>query len=121
MKITKTASGKTKILMSKSEWQSIGKTAGWFDTPDMEKFQPSEQPEKGSEREIMDLTKYIRRFLLTEFPNLEKPISRDTKDMIRKSIFNLKDKLSGQGYDWVNVGLAADEVCQSMGIYLHQY
>ena len=29
MKITKTASGKTKIILTKSEWQSIGKKAGW--------------------------------------------------------------------------------------------
>lgn len=29
MKIVKTASGKTTIKMSKAEWQSIGKKAGW--------------------------------------------------------------------------------------------
>ena len=29
MKITKTASGKTKIVLTKSEWKSIGKKAGW--------------------------------------------------------------------------------------------
>ena len=32
MKITKTASGKSKIKMSKKEWQSIGKKAGWMKT-----------------------------------------------------------------------------------------
>ena len=31
MKIIKTASGKKTIKMSKSEWQSIGKTAGWVE------------------------------------------------------------------------------------------
>jgi hypothetical protein len=30
MKMTKTASGKTKLVMSKKEWQQIGKTAGWM-------------------------------------------------------------------------------------------
>jgi hypothetical protein len=30
MKITKTASGKKTIKISKSEWQSIGKKAGWI-------------------------------------------------------------------------------------------
>ena len=30
MKLVKTASGKQTIKMSKSEWQSIGKTAGWM-------------------------------------------------------------------------------------------
>ena len=29
MKITKTASGKNKIKMSKTEWKTIGKKAGW--------------------------------------------------------------------------------------------
>ena len=29
MKITKTASGKSKVKMSKKEWQDIGKKAGW--------------------------------------------------------------------------------------------
>jgi len=31
MKITKTASGKTEIRISKSEWETIGKKAGWDD------------------------------------------------------------------------------------------
>lgn len=30
MKVVKTASGKTRIKMSKSEWESIGKKSGWF-------------------------------------------------------------------------------------------
>ena len=38
MKLIKTASGKKKIKISKSEWQSIGKKAGWmkkaYDVPD---------------------------------------------------------------------------------------
>tara|TARA_R110000824_G_scaffold148242_3_gene317859 strand:+ start:44304 stop:44543 length:240 start_codon:yes stop_codon:yes gene_type:complete len=34
MKIVKTASGKKQIKMSKKEWQSIGKKAGWFDKKD---------------------------------------------------------------------------------------
>lgn len=29
MKITKTASGKTEIRISRSEWEAIGKKAGW--------------------------------------------------------------------------------------------
>ena len=32
MKLIKTASGKRTIKMSKSEWKSIGKTAGWMKT-----------------------------------------------------------------------------------------
>ena len=32
MKITKTASGKKVIKMTKSEWKSIGKKAGWIPT-----------------------------------------------------------------------------------------
>ena len=35
MKIVKTASGKQTIKMSKSEWQSIGKKAGWMKTAGM--------------------------------------------------------------------------------------
>jgi len=34
MKLVKTASGKTKIKMSKKEWQSLGKKAGWMDNDD---------------------------------------------------------------------------------------
>ena len=34
MKLVKTASGKTKIKMSKREWQSLGKKAGWMDNDD---------------------------------------------------------------------------------------
>ena len=30
MKLVKTASGKKSVKMSKREWQSIGKTAGWM-------------------------------------------------------------------------------------------
>jgi hypothetical protein len=30
MKLVKTASGKNKIKLSKSEWENIGKTAGWM-------------------------------------------------------------------------------------------
>ena len=30
MKITTTASGKTQVKLSKSEWESIGKKAGWM-------------------------------------------------------------------------------------------
>ena len=39
MKLVKTASGKIKIKMSKSEWKSIGKKAGWsaLDEADFEK------------------------------------------------------------------------------------
>ena len=32
MKLTKNASGKQTVKMSKSEWQSVGKTAGWMKT-----------------------------------------------------------------------------------------
>ncbi len=32
MKITKTASGKQTIKISKKEWTNIGKTAGWMKT-----------------------------------------------------------------------------------------
>lgn len=35
MKIIKTASGKSKVKMSESEWQSIGKTAGWLSGPNV--------------------------------------------------------------------------------------
>jgi DNA-directed RNA polymerase subunit M/transcription elongation factor TFIIS len=31
MRLIKTASGKKTVKISKSEWQSIGKTAGWYD------------------------------------------------------------------------------------------
>jgi hypothetical protein len=31
MKVTKTASGKDKIKLSKSEWTNFGKKAGWLD------------------------------------------------------------------------------------------
>lgn len=59
MKLIKTASGKRTIKMSKSEWESIGKTAGWMDNvvnktkeifnPDAEGswFDPVGEPEAG--------------------------------------------------------------------------
>ena len=31
MKIVKASNGKTRITLSKKEWQEIGKTAGWMD------------------------------------------------------------------------------------------
>ena len=33
MKVIKTASGKKRIKINKSEWKSIGKTAGWLSGP----------------------------------------------------------------------------------------
>jgi len=41
MKILKTASGKSQIKISKSEWQSIGKKAGWEE--DSSTIHPREQ------------------------------------------------------------------------------
>lgn len=32
MKLTKTASGKTKVVLSRTEWLQIGKKAGWTKT-----------------------------------------------------------------------------------------
>ena len=36
MKLTKTASGKKQVKMSKKEWQSIGKKAGWMKVSETE-------------------------------------------------------------------------------------
>ena len=33
MRLTRTASGKTTVKISKSEWQRIGKKAGWVNNP----------------------------------------------------------------------------------------
>tara|TARA_R110000824_G_scaffold148242_3_gene317860 strand:+ start:44552 stop:45187 length:636 start_codon:yes stop_codon:yes gene_type:complete len=38
MKITKTASGKHQIKISKKDWQAIGKKAGWIKKADLEEF-----------------------------------------------------------------------------------
>ena len=35
MKLVKTASGKTKVKISKKEWQAIGKKAGWVSAKDL--------------------------------------------------------------------------------------
>ena len=44
MKITKTASGKQTIKMSKKEWQSIGKKAGWKMAQQNEEAAPLAEP-----------------------------------------------------------------------------
>ena len=52
MKITKTASGKTKIVLTKSEWKTIGKKAGWedkFDHTDPSNYAPGQTPYKDEE------------------------------------------------------------------------
>jgi len=36
MKVTKTASGKKTIKMSKREWESLGKKAGWMDESEVQ-------------------------------------------------------------------------------------
>ena len=33
MKVVETANGKKNIIISKKEWTSLGKTAGWFSSP----------------------------------------------------------------------------------------
>lgn len=38
MKVTKTASGKKRIKISKKEWQSIGKKAGWMKVAEIEEL-----------------------------------------------------------------------------------
>ena len=44
MKITKTASGKKKITMSKKEWLRIGEGAGWGGMPKPSALHPSSPP-----------------------------------------------------------------------------
>ena len=36
MKLVKASNGKTKITLSKKEWEQIGKTAGWDDSKNIE-------------------------------------------------------------------------------------
>lgn len=43
MKILKTANKKQKILVSKKEWESIGKTAGWMKKADYQIFPPMDK------------------------------------------------------------------------------
>jgi len=56
MKITKTASGKSKIKMSKKEWQNIGREAGWMKKAWQENLTPPDpHPEKVLDDQIEEM------------------------------------------------------------------
>jgi hypothetical protein len=58
MKLVKSASGKTSIRMSKSEWESYGKKAGWLDKQVGWLKEAQEQEFAGkSKEELVDLLK----------------------------------------------------------------
>jgi transcription antitermination factor NusG len=55
MKLIKTASGKQTIKLSKKEWESIGKTAGWIDETPENRIKILKEKESRLKKEIMDL------------------------------------------------------------------
>ena len=57
MKLQKTASGKTTVVMSKSEWESIGKQAGWMKKAKWGKDVDIEQPGKWTNYSRKELIK----------------------------------------------------------------
>ena len=67
MKIVKTASGKKTIKISKKEWQSIGKKAGWTKTAQAgdlagdlaNSFPEDTQPSGVQHEQISELKKYL--------------------------------------------------------------
>jgi len=72
MKITKTAGGKKKIKISKKEWESIGKKAGWMKeagefgyVPNLNSPQPKEFQgvQVGNVAEGMDTSEYQAEIL----------------------------------------------------------
>ena len=67
MKITKTASGKTEVKISKSEWKTIGKKAGWMKTAQDNRpgWMLGETPKSSTEMFdfIEDRFKTIRQYL----------------------------------------------------------
>jgi len=125
MKLIKTASGKKKIKISKSEWQNIGKKAGWGAsdndksiadegyreqleyTKDDEEYQ-KETVIKGTPDRIENL-RNIARFIIDNCPKGEDPlmhklngygqqlliIARDIQDKLKLTDFRLEENPKG--------------------------
>jgi hypothetical protein len=69
MKIVKTASGKNRIKMSKSEWTSIGKKAGWIKTATMDVMVSGfDYPQK--REDLLDLSHVVEHNLREELKNI---------------------------------------------------
>ena len=56
MKVIKTASGKKKIKISKKEWESIGKTAGWMKESEEDVVKDKRRPRSFEEIESFTFT-----------------------------------------------------------------
>jgi len=126
MKIVKTASGKQTIKMSKSEWQSIGKTAGWvedrLDLPihedeKIEEVEKVEEVETNDDRpftaEGLRRSAFIKGFLPfsmimeAETENAAQEISDHYADIYRGS---------AQGFGTSDMNAACRELLSSLGL-----
>ena len=87
MKLVKTASGKKTIKMSKSEWQSIGKKAGW-----MRKAQVNGAPAVGAPAGGSPTT---LNGILQAYPEIAK-----SYETLRTTIPWFKKVLGDKGVDW---------------------
>jgi len=102
MKLIKTASGKTKLRLTKSEWEGIGKKAGWVDQGE---FDPEEawewalevlQETTGHITDRAPSNQEIRDFLLkTENENEKRLDEGQVKSNISKIIQQYKMKEQG--------------------------
>tara|TARA_R110000824_G_scaffold148242_3_gene317856 strand:+ start:43224 stop:43625 length:402 start_codon:yes stop_codon:yes gene_type:complete len=70
MKITKTASGKSQVKMSKKEWQDLGKKAGW-----MKKAQ-YEDEEADKHDNLVQAYQLAFNEIKALIPNMERRLSR---------------------------------------------
>lgn len=71
MKIEKIANGKRKIKISKKEWESMGRTAHWLDTP---KMMPGQEPY--SEEEYKNLQGLVSDAADGDPGELDEPINK---------------------------------------------
>ena len=88
MKLKKTASGKRTVKMSKVEWQSIGKKAGWMKTAD--NWPPAQNPDF-NEQAVASVTNYVIKTAKWK----GNPEIKQTGDWAGKSIAELNKSLSG--------------------------
>ena len=120
MKIIKTASGKKKIKMSRKEWQSIGKKAGW-DLPDPSwhsgpDYKPSNMED--IEEQIKKAIPFVEGDTETEITDLNNP---ERTAEFTAELFNLiKDELEYND-DEVSEDMVDATIELEIDMYLNKY
>jgi len=84
MKLIKTASGKQKLKLSKKEWQSIGKKAGWLDNT-IEFGEGFQEGLNSTRQGLLGMLKNIRNMRKDEFEKLVPSIKQNEFDELVKA------------------------------------